>query len=155
MIILFLLGLWGSNVECLQLPPNEKAYWEDMVPIFEDMLVDSYGSRAREFAPWILEAADHYGVDAVTLSRLIFKESSFRTNVRSRSGAVGPAQIKPKYWETFCSAHDIHDAEGNVKCSAQILAHLEGEFGSLRKAVSYYNAGRGRASSAYVEYIVN
>jgi len=153
-IILYLVLGNGERIEPIELPRNTNGYWEDVVPFFEDGLTEEYGSRAKKFAPWILEASEHYGVPPVVLARLIFKESSFRESVVSRSGAVGPAQIKPRFWARFC-ANDIYEAEGNVKCSAQILAFLEDECGNLRCALAHYNAGYGRPSRGYVEYILN
>lgn len=125
------------------------------MPFFADRLEEEYGSRARKYAPWVLEAAYRYDVDAATLARLIFRESSFRDNARSNHGAIGPAQIKPRYWEKFCGAHNIREPRGNVMCSAQILAHLEDRYGNMKLALAHYNAGSSlRATPGYINFIL-
>jgi soluble lytic murein transglycosylase-like protein len=125
----------------IEVPPNNSSYWEDLVPFFEDGLEQEYGERARKYAPWILEASTHHNVSPTLLAKLIQRESSFRDTVVSRSGAIGPAQIKPRFWKEFCSAHDITTPQGNVYCSAQILSYLERRCGNMTCALDYYRRG--------------
>lgn len=143
----------STKVENIKLPESNKFYWEEGIDNYRNDLVERYGDRAGQYAPWILEASHIYSIRPKTLSRLIFKESSYR-NVRSRSGAIGPAQIKPRYWKKFCGAYDLSRPYDNVMCSAQILAHLkDGCGGEIRCAVAYYNAGTGTPTRGYVDYI--
>jgi len=97
--------------------------------------------RATEFAGWILEAADRQQLAPELIASLVFTESSFRKQVRSRAGAIGPAQVKPGYWADFCGARDLWDPEQNVYCGAQVLAHLKERCGNLECALASYNVG--------------
>jgi soluble lytic murein transglycosylase-like protein len=155
---LFSLLVVVTSVEELieiPLPDNTYEYWEDGVSSFEVFLSFAYHDRAGEFAPWILEAAYLYEMDEYLLARLVFAESSFRKKVRSRSGAIGPAQIKPKYWAKFCGSYDLNVPRENILCAAQILAYLEDWLGDLRKAVKYYNAGTGIPTPGYVNKVLD
>jgi len=67
-------------------------------------------------------------------------ESSFRKNVTSDMGAIGPAQVKP-YWSLFCGGANLSDPAENIYCGAQILAHYRDQCGSEQCALSAYNVG--------------
>lgn len=77
---------------------------------------------AVEFAGWILEAATRQGLAPELLASLVMTESSFRKDVRSSVGAVGPTQVQPLLWDEFCSV-DLKNPEENLYCGAQILAY--------------------------------
>lgn len=79
-------------------------------------------SVADEFAGWILEASARQALPRELLASLIMAESSFRKNVRSVMGAVGPGQIRPDLWGAWCG-EDVADPEENINCAARILAH--------------------------------
>lgn len=79
-------------------------------------------SVADEFAGWILEASARQALPRELLASLIMTESSFRKNVRSAMGAVGPGQVRPDLWGAWCGAN-LADPEENINCAAQILAH--------------------------------
>lgn len=79
-------------------------------------------SVAGEFAGWILEASRRQALPPELLASLIMTESSFRKDVRSATGAVGPGQIRPDLWRSRCGA-DLADPEQNIDCAAFILAH--------------------------------
>ncbi|NKC01185.1 MAG: transglycosylase SLT domain-containing protein [Pseudomonadales bacterium] len=112
-------------------------------------------SVATEFADWILEAAERQDLAPELLASLVLTESSFRKHARSNVGAVGPAQIRPDYWGSFCGADDLHDPEQNIYCGAQILSHLMERCGGDRAcALAAYNVGpyanRASAAARYV-----
>ena len=77
---------------------------------------------ADEFAGWILDASTRQALPPELLASLIMTESSFRKNVRSATGAVGPGQIRPDLWRAWCGA-DLADPEENIECAAFILGH--------------------------------
>jgi len=79
-------------------------------------------SVADEFAGWILEASTRQALPPELLASLIMTESSFRKNVRSATGALGPGQIRPDLWRAWCGAN-LADPEENIDCAAFILAH--------------------------------
>lgn len=152
-LVLYIALAGQPHVEPLELPPDPTVYWEDLVPFFEDGLEREYGERARKYAPWILEASAHHGISPTLLARLIQRESSFRDAPRSQHGAIGPAQIKPRFWASFCSPHDITTPQGNVYCSAQILSYLKRRCGHIECALRHYRSGTGKTAPEYIIYI--
>jgi soluble lytic murein transglycosylase-like protein len=99
------------------------------------------GERAVDFADWILEASARQQLPPELIAGLIYTESSFRKRVRSWAGAVGPAQVKPRFWREFCGGADLSDPEHNVHCGAQVLAHYMQQCGEFDCALRLYNVG--------------
>ena len=81
-------------------------------------------TEANEFATWIVRSADKHGIDEILLTSIVATESSFRKDAVSHKGAIGPAQIMPKYWEEFCAPLDLNVPSDNIECGARILSHL-------------------------------
>jgi soluble lytic murein transglycosylase-like protein len=120
-----------------------KSSWSDEVATFAGRLQKAFGvSRtvATEFSAWILEAAERQGLSPELLASVVFAESSFRKDVTSEMGAIGPAQVKP-YWRPFCGSADLADPAENIYCGAQILAHYRKVCGTDECALSAYNVG--------------
>ena len=114
--------------------------------------------KAEEFSYWLIEASERQGISPDVLASLVLTESSFRKNVRSPVGAVGPAQVRPDYWAAFCGQDHLNDPEQNVYCGAQVLGYLlERCGGDLACALGSYNVGpnarKGRAAARYVAKI--
>ncbi|MXW50181.1 MAG: lytic transglycosylase domain-containing protein [Gammaproteobacteria bacterium] len=125
-------------------PFHASQTWEQRKSVFGWRVHEAFGiplRRAHEFAGWILEAADRQRLAPELIASLVFTESSFRKQVRSPAGAIGPAQIKPRYWARFCGVRDLRDPEQNIYCGAQVLAHLEERCGGLACALASYNVG--------------
>ena len=102
-----------------------RATWSEERDAFAAHLVRAFDldpSVAGEFSGWILEASTRQALPPTRLASLIMTESSFRKNVRSATGAVGPGQIRPDLWGAWCGAN-LADPEENVDCAARILAH--------------------------------
>ena len=64
------------------------------------------------------------GLEPELLASLVLTESSFRKDVVSHVGAIGPAQVRPEYWSGFCGSNDLLDPAENIYCGAQVLSHL-------------------------------
>ena len=106
-------------------PAYDRPTWLEKRTKFGARLAAGYGledNAAVEFAGWILEAATRQSLAPELLASLVMTESSFRRDVESSVGAIGPAQVQPPLWEEFCSV-DLKDPEENVYCGAQILAY--------------------------------
>ena len=157
-IALFAACLWaavtvallvGSGREAVKTFPMAKPVhvsqsWEQRQEAFGWRVHEAFGiplDRAIEFADWILEAADRQQLAPELIASLVFTESSFRKQVRSHTGAIGPAQVKPGYWADFCGVRDLWDPEQNIHCGAQVLAHLQERCGTLACALASYNVG--------------
>ena len=117
--------------------------WRVEVERFAARLEDAFKISepvATQFAPWILEASRRHTIRPELLASVIFTESSFRTDVVSSTGAVGPAQVQP-FWRGFCGATSLEDPAENIYCGAQILAYLRDICGNDRCALEAYNVG--------------
>ncbi|NLC22251.1 MAG: lytic transglycosylase domain-containing protein [Halomonadaceae bacterium] len=93
--------------------------------VLADVLIEGFGldeKKADDFAEWIEEASQLSGVPVEHLSVLIATESSFRYRAESWAGAIGPAQVMPKFWSEFCDS-DLYDPRENIICGARVLAH--------------------------------
>ncbi len=76
-------------------------------------------------------------------TRLIWRESAFRTDAVSPKGAQGIAQFMPGTASERGLA-DPFDPESALPASARLLAELRGRFGNLGLAAAAYNAGPAR-----------
>lgn len=90
-------------------------------------------------------AAAKEALPAAFLTRLIWRESSFRSDVVSRAGAQGIAQFMPGTAKERGLA-DPFDPEAAIPASAALLADLNRRFGNLGLAAAAYNAGPGRVT---------
>lgn len=90
-------------------------------------------------------AAQAEGIPASFFTRLIWRESSFRTDVVSRAGAQGIAQFMPATARERGLANPF-DPEHAIPASAKLLADLLRQFGNLGLAAAAYNAGPGRVN---------
>ena len=105
----------------------DRPTWQEERESFGGRLARSYGldeAVAEEYAGWILEASTRQGFAPELLASLVMTESAFRKDARSSVGAIGPAQVQPVLWRDFCAV-DLFDAEENLYCGAQILAHYQ------------------------------
>lgn len=80
------------------------------------------------------------------LTKLIWRESSFRTSAVSPVGAQGVAQFMPGTAKERGLA-DPFDPEQAIPKAAELIAELSGRFGNLGLAAAAYNGGPARVSS--------
>ena len=97
-------------------------------------------NRASNFAVWIQHASNQTGVPIEIMAALIATESSFRYKARSHAGAIGPAQVIPRFWEEQCN-EDLADPQGNIACGAQVLALYRKSCDDWVCALQKYNVG--------------
>ena len=88
-------------------------------------------------------AANHLPVGFMT--RIIWRESSFRAAVVSPKGAEGIAQFMPATAEER-GLPDPFDPETAIPQAARLLAELRARFGNLGLAAAAYNAGAARVA---------
>jgi hypothetical protein len=91
------------------------------------------------------DAAAAHGLPTDFLTRLIWRESSFRPNVTSMAGAQGIAQFMPGT-AAERGLLDPFDPEQAIPASAHFLAELNRRFGGLGLAAAAYNAGPNRVA---------
>jgi len=89
-------------------------------------------------------AADSAGIDPNLFVALIYVESKFDPEIISDAGAVGIAQLVPRWHPTV----DGRDPYASLIYAARLLkSHLD-EFGSESLALAAYNAGAGAVYGA-------
>ena len=91
-------------------------------------------------------AARTHAVPADFLTRLIWRESSFRSSVVSPAGAQGVAQFMPGTARERGLA-DPFDPEQAIPEAAELLRDLRAQFGNMGLAAAAYNGGPARVSS--------
>ena len=94
----------------------------------------------------IEHAAAAHGLPPSFLTRLIWRESSFRAQVVSPAGAQGIAQFMPGTAVERGLA-DPFDPEQAIPKAAEFLAELRGRFGNLGLAAAAYNGGPNRVAN--------
>lgn len=110
-------------------------------------------------------AARKHTLPVVFLTRLIWRESSFRPGAVSPAGAQGIAQFMPGT-AAERGLQNPFDPEEAIPKSAELLRDLRAQFGNLGLAAAAYNAGPRRVTSwlagagglpaetrAYVEFV--
>ncbi len=113
--------------------------WETERMIFGEKIHRAFGIGAPlavEFSGWILEAADRQDLPPELLASLVFAESSFRKAAQSSMGAIGPAQVRSQYWQSFCGGN-LNDPEQNIYCGAQILSRFRDQCGDVSGVPDY------------------
>lgn len=132
-----------ENTYDLHLEARRTKTWNDEIKSYALRLQDAYGiegSKAKQFSEWILLAAYEHNLSPDLISSVIMTESSFRTNVVSKAGAVGPVQVRPKYWSDSCG--DLNNPLDNIRCGAMVLQRYSKEAnGNVKVALKMYNVG--------------
>lgn len=103
-----------------------------------------YPDRAKKYLPKAAAANKRHGLPPGTMESLLFQESGYKANVisgkkKSKSGAVGIAQIMP----TFHPKAKPLDADASIDYAASYLAALTKRFGNLEDGLAAYNWGPG------------
>lgn len=129
---------------------SDSMSFQEEVDVLAARLHKAYGvdgRRAENFASWILEAeAYNPKIPADVIASMIMTESSFKYNARSHAGAVGPAQVKPKYWSSQCG--NLNNPRTNIMCGAKVLSQYQAKAGSLKGAIKMYNVGPANYNKA-------
>jgi soluble lytic murein transglycosylase len=94
--------------------------------------------------------ARNYQLDPALLAAVIYQESKFKADARSKSGAIGLMQLLPGTAQgiavhtggTAFRTSDLYDPEINVRYGSWYLRHLLQKYGDERTALAAYNAGQ-------------
>jgi soluble lytic murein transglycosylase len=94
--------------------------------------------------------ARNYDLDPALLAAVIYQESKFKANARSKSGAIGLMQLLPDTAKgialhtggTRFRVDDLYNPEINVRYGAWYLRHLLTKYGDEPDALAAYNAGQ-------------
>ena len=99
--------------------------------------------------------ARNYRLDPALLAAVIYAESKFHADVRSKSGAIGLMQLEPATAKGIAihtggsafRVSDLYNPEINVRYGAWYLRHLLDKYGDERTALAAYNAGQENVDS--------
>lgn len=147
----------GRVYVALTLPyAADRATWAEERDAFAARLAQAFDLErpvAGDFAGWILEASTRQALSPDFLASVIMTESSFRKNVRSAMGAVGPGQVRPDLWDAWCGAN-LADPGENIDCAAGILARYvelcaQSSADAEACALRSYNVGYGNRNNRY------
>ena len=114
--------------------------------------MDKYGQydSAKEFVPYVTEAAELFGLDPRVIWAVIERESRYEAGAQNKSTkASGLMQLLPDTAEDlarfFEDAGDagIFDPRSNIMAGSWYLKDEIERFGNLPAALAAYNAGRG------------
>jgi soluble lytic murein transglycosylase len=95
--------------------------------------------------------ARNYDLDPALLAAVIYQESKFDADARSRSGAIGLMQLMPATARGIAvrtggrrfRVGDLYDPEINVRYGSWYLRHLLDKYGNVEDALAAYNGGQG------------
>jgi len=95
--------------------------------------------------------AENYRLDPALLAAVIYQESKFKPEARSKSGAIGLMQLLPETAKGIAArtggsefrVEDLDDPEINVRYGSWYLRHLLDKYGSEERALAAYNGGQG------------
>lgn len=97
------------------------------------------------YVPYVLDAADQYGVPRPLALKLANQESGFNPRAVSSAGAIGLTQLEPG------TAKDLGvnpwDPQQNAQGGMRYLRSMLDKFKSVPLALAAYNAGPGRVSA--------
>jgi peptidoglycan lytic transglycosylase len=99
--------------------------------------------------------ARNYDLDPALLAAVIYRESKFRPNARSSSGAIGLMQLQPATARgialntggTRFRVDDLYNPEINVRYGSFYLRRLIRKYGEVPLALAAYNAGQTNVDS--------
>lgn len=97
----------------------------------------------------IAESAKAAGIDPTMFRAQLVQESGLNPEAVSPAGAIGIAQIVPKWWlgrHGLLTEADIRDPAKAIPAAAQIMADHQKQYGSWNAALVAYNAGPGKGN---------
>jgi soluble lytic murein transglycosylase-like protein len=108
---------------------------------------------AKPYLNEIMAAEYQNGMPKYLLARLLYQESRYRQDiitgeVKSSAGAVGIAQIVPRWHPTV---NPLNVAE-SISYAAAYLTRLKNQFGDWKTALAAYNWGQGNVNLAMKEH---
>lgn len=116
--------------------------------------------NATDLVFLVKQNARIYGVDERLILAMIHKESTFYSDIKSSSGAVGYMQIMPATGRIYgVTTSQLYDPNINISLGTNYISTAIEGYGGLEKGLVAYNAGgsavrNGRTTSSYSQTVV-
>lgn len=132
---------------------NGAALWTDNVMSWLENLTQDASDNERLYRPAIEAAERAEGLPPGLLSRLLYQESRYRSDIvsgktRSSAGAIGIAQFMPA--TALEMGVNPLDAFQSINGAARYLRRLYNNFGDWKLALAAYNFGWGNVQRGKV-----
>ena len=146
LLICFLFIIMGQNAlsdpyqmeESVSL--NKKQYDRNIGKI-SHYLINDKNMSFKESMWWtrnIVESSNKNNIDPIMYLSVIEEESGFNVKAVSSAGAIGPAQVMPRYWSHLCN---LKDPECNIEAGAHVLSTYINDCGQVDCGLMMYNIG--------------
>jgi hypothetical protein len=145
------INLWLSSFSLTQ---AHKRTADRFTPAYEPLSRMNSGRAYSTLSPYddlLRKYSAETGIDRFLFTALVWQESKFRIEVKSRRGAVGLMQLMPNTAGRF-EAENLLDPEVNISTASKYLGHLRKMFSAdaenqeelVKFILAAYNAGEGR-----------
>lgn len=117
----------------------EKAY----IKTISVTVSGAFLNRQKQLSAQINQIAQQVGIDPFLVHAIISAESAYKTQARSRVGAMGLMQLMPATAKRF-GVTDAYHTGDNIRGGSSYLKFLLNKFnGNYQLAIAGYNAGEG------------
>jgi soluble lytic murein transglycosylase len=107
------------------------------------------------YSEYVRVHAREHGLDPALVAAVIYQESKFRSDAKSKSGAIGLMQVRPTTAKGIAirtGGHafvtkDLYNPEINIRYGAWYLDNLFKKYGDERLVLAAYNAGQGNVDA--------
>jgi soluble lytic murein transglycosylase-like protein len=127
-----------------------------------DWIAGQYRVSATKLEPALAaaeEAGAKVGIDPLLIVAIMGVESSFNPRAVSNMGAQGLMQVIPKYHQDKIGArrggNALFDPEFNVHVGTQVLHEGLRRYGSLQRALQYYNGSLTDPNARYTRKVLS
>lgn len=135
-------------------PTVENKIHVKIINVITDYKTGLNDKAKGQISQFILKQSKKYGYDPMFLTALIITESSFNHRAKSKVGALGLMQIRPKTGKALASEanmkwrgkHTLYHPENNIALGSYYLNKLIKRFGNMKTALEAYNHGPTRTA---------
>lgn len=135
-------------------PAKEHVIHAKIKNVISDYKTGMTDSKKDHISQHILKQSRKYGYDPLFLTALIITESSFNHRAKSKVGALGLMQIRPRTGKAMATESNIrwrgtrtlYRPEKNIALGTYYLNKLLTRFGNIKTALEAYNHGPTRTA---------
>jgi len=125
-----------------------------IINVITDYKTGLKDNEKDQISRFILKESKIYGYDPMFLTALIITESSFNQWAKSKVGALGLMQIRPRTGKALASESNmkwrgkrtLYHPEKNIALGSYYLNKLVKRFGDMKTALEAYNHGPTRTA---------